>query len=66
MSSTNSGTILAVIISSALAGVISSCSTVPRSFSRIIVAAETSEPFKMISVPNTPVTMNHAFTRPGL
>ena len=62
----NSGTSLAVTTSSALAGVIRSCSTVPRSFSRIIVAAATSEPLRMISVPNTPVTMYQAFTRPGL
>ena len=66
MSRTKSGVILAATISTVVAGVIRSCSTVPVSFSRIIVAAATREPFSTMSVPRTPVTMNHAFTSPGL
>ena len=66
MTRTNSGSTLAATTWSALAGVISSCSTVPRSFSLIIVAAATSEAFSVMSVPRTPVTVNQAWTRPGL
>jgi hypothetical protein len=63
---TKTGTILAVTTSRALVGVMRSCSTVPVSFSRTIVAAETRDPFRMMSVPRVPVTMNHAVTSPGL
>jgi hypothetical protein len=32
----------------------------------MIVADATREPFSTMSVPRTPVTMNHDVTRPGL
>src|ERR1041384_2550455 len=64
--STNSGVILAMIISEVLEGDINNCSTVPASRSLTIAADETRELFKINSSPKTPVTMNHESTRPGL
>src|SRR5215469_2591344 len=55
-----------MVISVAVAGVISNCSIVPTSFSLIIVAAETTEPLLTSRIPIVPVTMNHEFTSPGL
>src|SRR5215831_683577 len=55
-----------MVISVAVAGVISNCSMVPTSFSLIIVAAETTEPLLTNRIPMVPVTMNHELTSPGL
>src|SRR5215472_10324511 len=55
-----------MVISVAVAGVISNCSIVPTSFSLIIVAAETTEPLLTKRIPMVPVTMNHELTSPGL
>ena len=38
----------------------------PRSRSFTMAVAASSEPFRISSTPNVPVTMNQAFTRPGL
>ena len=64
--SSASGVIFASTISSASAGVISSCSIVPDSFSRIIVPAAMSEQLRIICRPKTPVTINHELTSPGI
>ncbi len=62
----NNGVILAMMISEVDAGDISNCSIVPASLSRTMAADETSELFRINSKPNTPVTINHESTRPGL
>jgi len=61
-----SGAILAITISAVLAGSISSCSMVPRSRSRIIVASATRDALRSRVSPNTPVTTNQEPFRPGL
>src|SRR5258708_7687270 len=60
------GTIEQLMISEVDAGDISNCSIVPASLSRTMAADETSELFRIKSKPNTPVTINHESTRPGL
>src|SRR5258706_173937 len=62
----NNGVILAMMISEVDAGDISNCSIVPASLSRTMAADETSELFSKSAQPNTPVTINHESTSPGL
>ena len=69
MSAANSrkiGPTFARMISDPPAGVISSCSSVPISFSRTSEAEETTEPCNTSNRPIIPVVMNHALFRPGL
>src|SRR5258708_1462725 len=60
------GTIEQLLMSPASTSEIINCSIVPASLSRTMAADETSELFRIKSKPNTPVTINHESTRPGL
>ena len=66
MSRKNKGITLAKMTSAALAGVMTSCSRVPESFSRIRVEVETSDPVKFSTRPITPGIKNQALSNPGL
>ena len=65
-SNTNSGAILAMMISDVVAGDMTSCSMVPASRSFTMAAEATMEPFRIISRPRIPVITNQLLMSPGL